>query len=58
MKKYILIILLWAIFCTLSAQEIFMTETASLEQVYGEAVESDELLPFNELHTGSGYVLY
>lgn len=39
-------------------QEIRMTETAPLEQVYGETTESENLLPFNDLNVEFGYVLY
>ena len=34
---------------SVSAQEIQMSETASLEQIYGEVQEAEELLPMNEL---------
>lgn len=40
------------------AQEITIDETGTLEQVYGEAVESENLLPFNDLNIEFGYVLY
>ena len=33
---------------SVSAQEIQMSETASLEQIYGEVQEAEELLPMNE----------
>lgn len=39
-------------------QEIKMTGTASLKQVYGEMIESESLLPFNDLDIEFGYVLY
>lgn len=42
----------------LHAQEIKMSESAALEQVYGETVASDALKPFNELNKEFGYVLY
>jgi beta-galactosidase len=42
----------------LYAQEISMSESAALEQVYGETIESSELKPFNELNVELGYVLY
>lgn len=35
-----------------------MTETASLDQVYGEVLESEDLLPMNDLGIQSGYILY
>lgn len=43
---------------SVSAQEIQMSETASLEQIYGEAQEAQELLPMNELGIEFGYALY
>lgn len=39
-------------------REISLTEYASLESVCGQARESDELLPMNELGMESGYLLY
>lgn len=35
-----------------------MSQTAPLEQVYGETVEDDALLPMNELDMDFGYALY
>ena len=35
-----------------------MSETASLEQIYGEVQEAEELLPMNELGLEFGYALY
>lgn len=43
---------------SVSAQEIQMSETASLEQIYGEAQEAQALLPMNELGIEFGYALY
>ena len=40
------------------AQELKMTESAPLTQVYGEISESDELLPMNDVGMEFGYVLY
>ena len=40
------------------AQELKMTESAPLTQVYGEISESDELLPMNDVGVEFGYVLY
>ena len=40
------------------AQEIPMTATASLQSAYGETVESESLLPFNNLDIEFGYMLY
>lgn len=58
--KYVYSIMTLLFFCpfTLFAQEIRMTATAALEQVYEEAEESDQLLPFNDLNIEFGYVLY
>lgn len=42
---------------SVSAQEIQMSETASLEQIYGEVQEAEELLPMNELGIEFGYAL-
>lgn len=55
---YSIIILSCSFILSLSAQEIPMTEAGTLEQVYEEAVESEELLPFNDLNIEFGYVLY
>lgn len=49
---------LFSFACALSAQEIPLTETGASEQVYREPVESESLLPFNDLNVESGYVLY
>ena len=40
------------------AQELKMTGSAPLTQVFGESVESDEPLPMNDLGMEFGYVLY
>lgn len=40
------------------AQQIAMNECAPLVQVYGDASESDEPLPMNDIGVESGYVLY
>lgn len=42
----------------MQAQEIKITEYATLGQVYETPVESEKPLPFNELNKESGYVLY
>lgn len=42
----------------LPAQEIPLTETGAAEQVYKDAVESENPLPFDNLDVESGYVLY
>lgn len=57
MKSFSLI--LGLLFMTsVSAQEIRMSEMASLEQIYGEVQEAQELLPMNELGIEFGYALY
>lgn len=59
MKYLFLTIVLFIFFApALSAHGIRMTETGTLEQVYGELVESEELLPMNDLNMEFGYVLY
>lgn len=55
---YLLIILFFSFTLTLSAQEILITETGQVNQVNGKAVESESLLPFNDLNIEFGYVLY
>ncbi len=41
-----------------SAQEIRIREKASMEQVYGETQESEELMSMNDLGVDFGYMLY
>lgn len=41
-----------------SAQEIRMSEKASLEQVYGETYKEQELMSMNDMSMDFGYVLY
>ena len=43
---------------SVSAQEIQMSETASLDQVFGDVQESQEALPMRDLGVEFGYVLY
>lgn len=45
-------------FLSLHAQEIRISGTASIDQVYGLQVESEKLLPMNDLDMDNGYVLY
>ncbi|MFT3751552.1 MAG: hypothetical protein QM800_01270 [Paludibacter sp.] len=45
-------------FLSMHAQEIRISGTASIDQVYGLQVESDKLLPMNDLNMDNGYVLY
>lgn len=42
----------------LQAQEIILDKKASLEQVYKDSFESENLLPMNDLDVEFGYVLY
>lgn len=55
---YSIAILLFSFSLALPAQEIPITGTGVLEQVYEEAVESEGLLSFNDLNMEFGYVLY
>lgn len=54
---YYLFVLLMS-FLSLNAQEIRISGTASIDQVYGLQVESEKLLPMNDLDMDNGYVLY
>lgn len=58
MKAILNIILLLISICTSFAQEIRLTDFANMEQIYGEQIYSDYLLPMNELGVDFGYVLY
>lgn len=58
MKKTILLLFLSAVAIHLFAQQIKMETTASLQQVYGEDIESETLLPMNDLNIEFGYALY
>lgn len=59
MKRVILMMALFlpSVLC-INAQESKITETASLEQVYGQIVTSQKLKSFNEINMEFGYVLY
>lgn len=59
MKKilFLILILFSYTFC-IKAQEIVMQETASLEQIYGDTEESQNLLPMIDVGIEFGYVLY
>ncbi len=57
-KVYLFVVLIFTYSLSTYGQEIQMSETATLEQVYGENVESENLLPFNDLNIEFGYVLY
>lgn len=52
-----IIALLFTIFSA-STQEIKIDEVGELRQVYGNTIESQEILPFNDLNIEFGYVLY
>jgi len=59
MKRiYLFIVFVFGFVFSSFSQEIRITETGSLEQVYDEAVESQNLLPFNDLNMEFGYALY
>lgn len=58
MKNLLIILSLLLFVGTVSAQEVVMEETAPLDQVFGNRVESDEPLPMNDLDVEFGYVLY
>lgn len=58
MKSLLIILSLLLVFGTISAQEIVVQETALLDQIFGNQVESDEPLPMNDLDIEFGYVLY
>lgn len=58
MKISLLGLLLLLLARPAAAQEIKMLQTASLEQVYGESVEDNCLLPINDLDMDFGYALY
>lgn len=51
-------LLLWLLAGPAVAQEIRMSQTAPLEQAYGESVEDESLLPMNDLDMDFGYALY
>ncbi|MBD8390300.1 hypothetical protein [Dysgonomonas sp. BGC7] len=57
-KVYLFLAVFLCINVVIYGQEIQMTETASLEQVYEDITESETLLPFNDLNIEFGYVLY
>lgn len=58
MRKFVLTILLVYIVFPLFAQQIKMESMASLDQIYGTEVESETLLPMNDLDVEFGYLLY
>ncbi|NDV60460.1 hypothetical protein [Bacteroides sp. 519] len=58
MKKTTLLLFLSTITILMHGQQIRMEATASLQQVYGTEIESETLLPMNDLDVEFGYVLY
>jgi len=58
MKREFIIIILLLFSFSIFAQKVQMEGTASLEQLYGEQVESETLLTMNDLDVEFGYVLY
>ena len=58
--KYLYLSIILFVISTFSlfGQEFKVDEIGTLDQVYGEKFESDELLPFNDLNIEFGYVLY
>lgn len=58
MKNVIIVALVFLCQFSLKAQEIILDKKASLEQVFIDSFESENLLPMNELDIESGYVLY
>lgn len=58
MKRISILILLALFHIPLIAQEIGLNEKASLEQIYKDTFESENLLPMNNLNMEFGYVLY
>lgn len=60
MKRYLSVLFLFLLAGDAISQNISIdfTETAPLEQVYGKAVQSPNLISFNDLNIEFGYVLY
>lgn len=58
MRNIYTLISCFLVLATASAQEISLTQRASLEQVYRDSYESEVLLPFNDLNMEFGYALY
>lgn len=58
MRKIYLLISCCFVLATVSAQEVKLTQTASLEQISKDSYESESLLPFNDLNMEFGYARY
>ncbi len=58
MKRHFHILLLLIFSSYMAAQEFRLTETAGINQIYGMQVESESLLPMNDLNIDLGYILY
>lgn len=58
MKSYFSVFFSLASIFFSMAQDIQLNETAELDQIYGLQVESEKLLPMNDLNIDYGYVLY
>lgn len=52
------LLFLWVLAGPATAQDIRMSQIASLEQAYGESVENENPLPMNDLDMDFGYALY
>lgn len=57
-RTSLFLLFLWALTHPAVAQDIRMSQIASLEQVYGESVEDESPLPMNDLDMDFGYALY
>lgn len=58
MKKAVYILFFLALAFRSVAMEIELTELADVQQVYGLQIDSETLLPMNDLNIEFGYVLY
>lgn len=58
MKRVVLLILVALFHIQLIGQEIVLDKKATLEQVYQETFESENMLPMNDMNVEYGYVLY
>ncbi len=58
MIRIVVVILILSWYAPSIAQEIVLNKEASLEQVYMDFIDSESLLPMNDLGVEFGYVLY
>lgn len=58
MKRYLFGFFALIVCFSIDAHEFKLTETASIDQIYGLQVESESLLPMNDLNIDLGYTLY